>query len=210
MIKKFMIIILIIIILLPSFTYASYDNYIIDMSNNIIVDGYIKNTYHAVNKASGNYINEKDVSVALNELRFDFSDKVTIHIIDYTKSTGDSLGMAFPDNNIILFDFIPDATSKSVQTVVVHELGHLLYFSLSKESKLEYKKIRGIPEEWSDYSPTPYMNRPTELFAEDFRKLFGGKDASFYDHFNQTLENPRKVRGLRRFMRQFEKKEATE
>lgn len=200
--KKSIMIILIILLMLPYFSYADY---VIDTSNSIVVNNRIVDTNHYIVKSIGGFIYEEDIIKALDELDFQYNGDFTIHVLDYTAYTGEILGMALPENTIILFDFIPMRLSMITQNVVTHELGHLVYQSLTEEEQYKYKIIRGIPDDWDTYPRTDYVNRPSELFAEDFRVLFGGEDASMGSHFNQELKQPRDVRRLERFIRQFEK-----
>lgn len=202
--KRLMTIILFIVMV---FSNVSYADYTIDTSNDIIVNGWINGTYHTVVKYEENYICEEDIIKALDELRFDFNGDYTIHIVDYSLYGGYALGMALPENTIILFDFIPGRLETITQNVVIHELGHLVYMNMTKEEQEEYKKIRDLLDDWDAYPRTDYINRPQEIFAEDFRILFGGEDASIGSHFNQELDNPKDISGLKRFIRQFEKTE---
>lgn len=71
-------------------------------------------------------------------------------------------------------------TKESIGALIVHELGHaLMYIAMNttygahmqnKQFK-EYMKLRKIPEDFSEY--TIWEKRPAEVFAEDFRYLFG-------------------------------------
>lgn len=206
---KFKRLMAITLLILMAFSNTSYADYTIDTSNNIIVDGWIRGTHNTVVKYEENFIYEEDIIKALDELRFDFNGDYTIHVVDYSLYGGNALGMALPENTIILFDFIPGRLDKVIQNTVVHELGHLVYMNMSEDEQSQYKVIRGIPDDCDNYPRTNYINRPQEIFAEDFRILYGGEDARMSGHFNQELTHPKKVKGLRRFIRQFEVKETT-
>lgn len=208
MMKKILIVVICILIM---FSNLSYADYFIDTSNSIIdvrdenLNGYIKNTYTSAIYTPTNFIYEEDIIKALEELKFDFNGDYTIHIADYSLYNGNVLGMALPENTIILFDFLPFRADRIYQHTLIHELGHLVYMNMAVEQQEQYKILRGIPTECDNYPKTNYVNRPQEIFAEDFRLLFGGEDASLVMHFNQELENPKDVKGLKRFIRQFGK-----
>ncbi len=207
---KYEKVMILVLIILMTFSNIIYADYFIDTSNSIIdvrdenLNGYIKNTYTSAIYTPKNFIYEEDIIKALDELKFDFNGDYTVHIVDYSLYGGTALGMALPENTIILFDFIPGRLDKVIQNTVVHELGHLVYMNMTEYEQSQYKVMRGIPDDWDNFPYTKYINRPQEIFAEDFRILFGGEDASLYEHFNQELDNPRDIRGLRRFIKQFE------
>jgi hypothetical protein len=88
--------------------------------------------------------------------------------------------------------------------IVAHEMGHVFqYCHLSTDSKNgwgEYCSIRGIAGDprFSDSAPHAYCLR--EVFAEDFRVLFGGPDAFFDGRVeNPELSSPVTVAGLNDF-----------
>ena len=211
--KNKILIILVILMLIPTFSYADY---IIDTSNSIIevkdekLNGYINGTFTSAIFTPINCIDEEIIRATLDEVNFNFKGTFTVNIVDYSTYLQDVIGLALPDNQIILFDFIPFKLDMIMQTTVVHELGHLVYMQLDEEQQNEYKILRGIPDDWDNYPRTSYINRPQEIFAEDFRMLFGGESASPYVHHNQELDNPSEVKGLKRFIRRFESKEVIE
>ena len=65
---------------------------------------------------------------------------------------------------------------------------------------MTYRELRGI-EDGSVYSArAKHHNRPHEIFAEDFRFLFGGKTANYSGTIeNRDLDLPDTVPGLREF-----------
>jgi len=69
---------------------------------------------------------------------------------------------------------------RSISPLVIHELGHALMYSamdctytthMQNEKFQEYIKLRRIPKHFTDKSD--WRMRPAEIFAEDFRYLFG-------------------------------------
>jgi len=91
-----------------------------------------------------------------------------------------------------------------VACTVTHELGHVFQHHFVPERDGEkwpdYLKLRGIEDE-AVYSPNgPHMSRPVEIFAEDFRYLFGGSEACYSGRIeNPDLPTPDDVRGLEEF-----------
>lgn len=87
--------------------------------------------------------------------------------------------------------------------IVSHELGHAFHNRFLPDGSApwtEYRAIRGIsdPVRFSESSVHAY--RPKEIFAEDFRVLFGGPLAEFDGHVeNPELGSPEFVRGLESF-----------
>jgi hypothetical protein len=87
---------------------------------------------------------------------------------------------------------------------IAHEMGHVFQYChvpVSTNPRWEeYSRIRGIlgDPRFSDSSPHAY--RPREIFAEDFRVLFGGPLAFFGGRVeNPELESPVTVAGLEEF-----------
>lgn len=199
--KKLSIVILIILLLIPTTVWGDYT---IDTSNSVIENNWIKDTYLTVEKVEENYVDVDNIKQALDLVRFNYKQDFTVHVVDYYMHSILALGLALPDNRIIIFDIIPGRMDEMYQNVVVHELGHLVYNSMNEWQQGYYKILRGIPEDWDNYPRTDYVNRPTEVFAEDFRILFGGEDASKGPHFNQELTHCSEIKGLRRFIRTLE------
>ncbi len=88
---------------------------------------------------------------------------------------------------------------------VVHELGHVFQSAYlpdgSSEAWPAYLKLRGIYDDPRYVETAPHASRPAEIFAEDFRFLFGGAEA----RSSGTIENaqlclPDAVTGLREFI----------
>jgi hypothetical protein len=64
-----------------------------------------------------------------------------------------------------------------------------------------YRRMRGIDDPTVYSAAAPHASRPHEIFAEDFRALFGGPSANYSGSIeNATIEPPQQVPGLRTFM----------
>jgi len=117
-------------------------------------------------------------------------------------------GRAYPSH--IVYGARREAPVKeSIGSLIVHELGHSLCYRFvdpnfrdKKYTKKfrEYMKLRGgVSDGWNDHMSTPWEKRPSELFAEDFRYLFGpdyAREEEFlhYRHIDLPGED------IRRFM----------
>ena len=89
----------------------------------------------------------------------------------------------------------------------VHELGHVVQYALMPDPDQErwsrYRLLRGIEDAETFSSTSPHADRPHEIFAEDFRALFGGATANYSGSIeNASLESPQRVAGLESFMRE--------
>lgn len=80
-------------------------------------------------------------------------------------------------------------TKESIGAMVVHELGHALMYlacnctyedHMESPTFKEYIKLRGIPNKWTPKSI--WAKRPAEVFAEDFRFLFGNEYMKLESH----------------------------
>jgi hypothetical protein len=91
-----------------------------------------------------------------------------------------------------------------VAFTATHELGHVFQRRFAPEESGEtwegYLRVRGLEDAAVYSADAPRVNRPAEIFAEDFRYLFGGSDARYSGGIeNQDLLSPDKVEGLEEF-----------
>jgi hypothetical protein len=91
-----------------------------------------------------------------------------------------------------------------VHYVVAHEIGHVVQHTLMPRSRSDlwqqYADTRGLVLSESSWSGS-HCERIVEIFAEDFRVLFGGDLARFGGEVeNHDLVPPEQVTGLRDFM----------
>jgi hypothetical protein len=86
----------------------------------------------------------------------------------------------------------------------VHEIGHIIHHALMPGSRRDlwqaYAGLRGLPS--TEVLPgASHASRISEIFAEDFRVLFGGSRARCGGEVeNHDLTSPESVDGLREFM----------
>jgi hypothetical protein len=99
-----------------------------------------------------------------------------------------SLKSSCEDGMIFLSPGIRDVSAEHVHATVVHEVGHLLQAQLVPEGGAgwaDYLARRGLGS--PRFHPhAPHRDRPREIFAEDFRYLFGGPLATS----SGSIENP--------------------
>lgn len=107
---------------------------------------------------------------------------------------------------IFLSPGVTPTNASQVAALVAHELGHIYHRTFLPDSDTEgwaaYRRLRGI-EDTSVYNDTAaHRNRPHEIFAEDFRYLFGGSLANYSGGIeNRDLVLPDAVPGLADFLR---------
>lgn len=87
----------------------------------------------------------------------------------------------------------------------VHELGHVVQYQRLPDTDVagwaHYRAIRGIEDASIFSAHAPHADRPHEIFAEDFRALFGGALANYSGSIeNAELDPPTMVAGLERFL----------
>jgi len=85
-----------------------------------------------------------------------------------------------------------------------HELGHLFQYSNMPDSNTdlwsEYRRLRGITDTSIYNENAAHADRPHEIFAEDFRALFGGEAATYSGTIeNRNLPHPGDVEELEDF-----------
>ncbi len=85
-----------------------------------------------------------------------------------------------------------------------HELGHVFQRRFAPEGSdgawPDYLKLRGLDDAAVYSADAPRANRPAEIFAEDFRYLFGGDESRYSGGIeNQQLSLPDDVDGLEEF-----------
>lgn len=129
---------------------------------------------------------------------------VTIYLLPYPRAN--SLASSASDHAVYISPFVlADEGGAETARVVTHELGHCVHRALLPDSDLsgwlEYAQLRGIDDATRFTASAPHADRPHEIFAEDFRVLFGSALA----RGNGAVENddivpPLQVVGLSAFL----------
>jgi hypothetical protein len=101
----------------------------------------------------------------------------------------------------------PMAVSQ-IHAVVAHEMGHVVHRAFLPDTDVEgwnrYRTVRGITDPAVYSESAAHRNRPHEIFAEDFRYLFGGPLANTAGTIeNSSLALPDDVPDLRETMVSF-------
>jgi hypothetical protein len=127
---------------------------------------------------------------------------VTIYILPYPRRS--VLVSSTSGSEVFLSPHVLEIHPEVSAYIVAHEIGHVLhneYMPDGTRAWNDFRRVRGLDDTdtFSDYAPHPY--RPKEIFAEDFRVLFGGDVAAW----NGQIENPvlptsTLVAGLETFM----------
>jgi hypothetical protein len=144
-----------------------------------------------------------EVRDALADLRLEGMDlSLTVYILPYPRRA--NLDSGAEGSTIYVSPGVVEYTQKAISLIVAHELGHVFqHHRLPRgdgEGWVSYREIRGITDcEVYDWS-APHADRPQEIFAEDFRLLFGSEAAAAVPHENATLAPPSTVPGLPEFM----------
>ena len=95
----------------------------------------------------------------------------------------------------------------SAAYVISHEMGHVFQWrylpDLEGDEAADYRVLRGIDDPLRYHAGARHADRPAEIFAEDFRVLFGGADAYAGGNIENTdIAPPEQVTGLEAFYRQ--------
>jgi hypothetical protein len=145
-----------------------------------------------------------EVQAALGGVTFPLDDvNVEVVILPYPRRV--QLESAAAPGLILLSPGVRPLSSAQQHAEFTHELGHVIQYALMPDSDGDswsrYRRLRGIADEARYSATAPHANRPHEIFAEDFRALFGDALANY----SGTIENaglvpPRAVSGLADFM----------
>jgi hypothetical protein len=130
--------------------------------------------------------------------------RVRIYLLPYPRSG--LLSSSADDHGVYLSPGVLDYSPAQIHFLVGHELGHSYHRTFLPESDPEgwqrYRQIRDIVDPVRYRAGADHANRPHEIFAEDFRYLFGGPLARGTDGIeNGALDLPDRVPGLMRFLR---------
>ena len=118
----------------------------------------------------------------------------------------DGLESAAAPRLILLSPGVRPLSPEHQHAEFVHELGHVVQYARMPEVAVEewqrYRELRGITDVTVYNAWAAHANRPREIFAEDFRALFGGALANYSGTVeNATIAAPASVTGLEDFMR---------
>jgi len=159
------------------------------------------------NKGDGTFhpFDEKAVLSILSEVSHPhLRIPVTVYLLPYPRRN--VLVSSTSGSEIFLSPHVLDIGAEVAAYIVTHELGHVLhnrYLVDGTTGWSEYRRVRGIEDTYTYSESASHANRPKEIFAEDFRVLFGGPDATWGGQIeNQELPSPTLVAGLDSFFRE--------
>ena len=144
-----------------------------------------------------------EVNAALAAVRFPLHQvSAEVFILPYPRRLG--LESAAGPGLILLTPGVRPLSREHQHSEFVHELGHVVQYALFPDANAggwsEYAYMRGIDAP-SFNASAPHADRPHEIWAEDFRALFGGPSATSNGTIeNATLTYPTQVQGLATFM----------
>jgi hypothetical protein len=144
-----------------------------------------------------------EVQAALAAVTFPMGGvSAEVFILPYPRR--ESLESAAGPGLILLAPGVRELSREHQHSEFVHELGHVVQYALLPDTDQDgwerYMALRGLS---SDYNTAlaPHADRPHEIWAEDFRALFGGATANANGTIeNATLAHPSQVPGLAEFM----------
>mgnify|MGYP005853834333 CR=1 FL=1 len=160
-------------------------------------------TSTSVNQLAIQPVNPAAYEQALNEVKFASNrlKQYHVYILPYMlKNYAGVQALTFKTNTTVVFANTWLLTDKATHKLAAHELGHQVDFQLmTPERWAKYRKIRGIENYKYDNASKEHKDRPQEIFAEDFRILFGGSLAAEKPHENSELKDPREIPDLKAF-----------
>ena len=126
---------------------------------------------------------------------------VTVYLLPYPRR--EILTSSTVGTEVFLGPHVLPIDRATASYIVAHEMGHAFHnaFLAGDAGKWDrYRRLRGIDDPIKFNAGANHSYRPQEIFAEDFRVLFGGPDAHFGGYVeNAELTNPQLVSGLSDF-----------
>jgi hypothetical protein len=145
-----------------------------------------------------------EVRSALAAVRFPLSGiDADVFVLPYPRRNG--LSSAAGRGLILLAPGVRPIARAQQHAEVVHELGHVVHRALMPDDQVErwnaWRVLRGVADPGTYSADSRHADRPHEIFAEDFRALFGGATANATGSVeNSTIAHPVAVGGLDAFM----------
>lgn len=156
-----------------------------------------------INQGAGSFfaVDRESVQRAIDAVRYPLDElDIEVFLLPYPRRglLDSSAGRAA----IYLSPGVTPYQEYQVHSVTAHEIGHLVHNQLmgDEQSWARYRSLRGIEDESLYHAHAQHKNRPREIFAEDFRYLFGGSQAAYSGSIeNPELPLPSSVPGLESF-----------
>jgi hypothetical protein len=126
---------------------------------------------------------------------------VRVYLLPYPRSG--VLVSSTTGNELFLSPHVLDIDRSVAAYIIAHELGHAFhnrFMPVGSRHWDEYRALRGIADENRFNDSAAHAYRPREIFAEDFRVLFGGAAAYYGGHVENTqIPEPGEIDGLSAF-----------
>jgi hypothetical protein len=166
----------------------------------------VTSTCGYANPGDGSFhpFDEATVLDALASVRYPLAGvSVQVFLLPYPRLAG-AQSAAGPELMLLSPGVVP-LTPEQQHAEVVHELGHVVQYQYMPDGETRewsrYRSLRGITDEIRFSADAVHADRPHEIFAEDFRALFGGALANYSGSIeNESLCYPSRVDGLDAFM----------
>ena len=147
---------------------------------------------------------EQQVRAALSEVRYPLAGlNVDIYLLPYPRRGGLDSGAG--PGVILLSPGVAPISREQQHAEFVHELGHVVQYQWMPDGDgrwNDYRLRRGLGNASRYSAGSIHADRPHEIFAEDFRALFGGALATYSGSIeNPSLAHPAAIPGLDAFMR---------
>ena len=144
-----------------------------------------------------------EVREALAEVRYPLDGlDADVFLLPYPRRA--ELNSAAGPGVILLAPGVTPLSREHQHAELTHELGHVVQYQWFPDSDprwSEYREDRGIEDVARFNASSPHADRPHEIFAEDFRSLFGGALANYSGSIeNARLAQPGSVDGLQDFL----------
>lgn len=145
-----------------------------------------------------------EVKAAMDEVRYPMNGVAAdIFILPYPRRSG--VESAAGPQLVLLSPGVRPLSREQQHAETVHELGHVVQYAHMPDSDDQgwerYRRLRGIENAAAYSTSSAHRDRPHEIFAEDFRALFGGTEANYAGTIeNPDLAYPSQVTGLSSFM----------
>lgn len=147
---------------------------------------------------------ESEVRETLAALRFPIAGiGADIFLLPYPRRVG--LESAAGAGLVLLAPGVRPLSAEQQHAELTHELGHVVHRALMPDSSSgawgAYRAMRGIVDPTVYSASALHANRPHEIFAEDFRALFGDALANYSGTVeNASIPPPSQVAGLQQFL----------
>jgi hypothetical protein len=145
-----------------------------------------------------------EVRAAIGAVRFPLAAiEADVYLLPYPRRG--ALESAAGPGLILLAPGVRPISAEVQHAQLAHELGHVVQFALMPDADdrqwSEYRRMRGIEDAGTFSATSNHANRPHEIFAEDFRALFGGEQANYSGSIeNPAITPPGGITGLDRWM----------